>query len=316
MNSVLNIVFSFQYYLLYLSILLFFSCNRNLKEYITENNSNEPYKFPVIAMKVRKGTLSNYIALNGDVDTKVKADIFPNIAGKITTLNIRLGTYVNKGQVIAELDPSKPGSLYLRSPVKAPISGYVLAVNSKIGETVGPQTSIALVGRVDTIQIRAYVSERYVLDVKPGNSAIIEIESYPGEKFKARISEVSPVLDFKSRSAEVYLEPVRNNEKKMVIGMYAKVKVVTNRLKNVIKIPSSAFVEREGKKFIFKINEDMRTVQMLFPIIGFEVDNIVSVIDEINEDDLIVIEGMSALSDGSLVNVIDIREGVAIEDNL
>ncbi|AYE36037.1 efflux RND transporter periplasmic adaptor subunit [Borrelia turcica IST7] len=320
MNLIFSIRFSVKYYLLCLSVLLLFSCNRSsgkeTQEAMTGNDANEPYKFPVIAMKARKGTLSNYIALNGDIDTKVKTDVFPDATGKITTLNVRLGTYVNKGQVIATLDPSKPGALYLKSPVKAPISGYVLAVNRKIGETVGPQTSIALIGRVDTIQIRAYVSERYILDVKPGNNAVIEIESYPGEKFKAKISEVSPVLDFKSRAAEVYLEPVGNNAKKMVIGMFAKVKIVTNHLKNVIKIPSSAFVEREGKRFVFRVNEDTKTVQMLFPVIDFEVDNIVSVMDGINEDDLIVIEGMSPLSDGAYVNIVEIREGLTSEDNV
>ncbi|WKC57720.1 efflux RND transporter periplasmic adaptor subunit [Borrelia sp. P9F1] len=277
---------------------------------------DEPYKFPVIVMKARKGALSDYIALNGDVDTKVKADVFPDTAGKIMTLNVRLGTYVKKGQVIATLDPSKPGALYLKSPVKAPISGYVLTVNRKIGETVGPQTSIALIGRIDTTQIRAYVSERYILDVKPGNNAVIEIESYPSEKFGARISEVSPVLDIKSRAAEVYLDPVGKNTKKMIVGMFAKVKIVTNHLSNVIKIPSSAVVERDGRRFVFRISDDTKTVQMLYPLIGFEVDDIVSIRDGINEDDLIVVEGMSALSDGAYVNISEIRDGLASEDNV
>ncbi|UGQ16953.1 efflux RND transporter periplasmic adaptor subunit [Borrelia sp. RT1S] len=320
MNLILNIMFSVRYCLFCLSVLFLCSCNRSSGKEVQEGamgkGVDDPYKFPVIAMRARKGTLSDYIALNGDIDTKVKADVFPDTAGKITTLNVRLGTYVQKGQVIAMLDPSKPGALYLKSPVKAPISGYVLTVNRKIGETVGPQTSIALIGRIDTTQIRAYVSERYILDVKPGNNAVVEIESYPGEKFGARISEVSPVLDVKSRAAEVYLDPVGKNTKKMIVGMFAKVKIVTSHLKNVIKIPSSAVVEREGRRFVFRISEDAKTVQMLVPLMGFEVDNIVSVRDGINEDDLIVIEGMSALSDGAYVNIAEIREGLASEDNV
>ena len=102
----------------------------------------------------------------------------------------------------------------------------------------------------------------------------------------------------------------------MVIGMFAKVKIVTNHFTNVIKIPSSAVVEREGKRFVFRVNEDAKTVQMLFPVIDFEVDNIVSVRDGINEDDLIVVEGMSSLSDGTYVNIVEIREGLTSEDNV
>ncbi|UER67345.1 efflux RND transporter periplasmic adaptor subunit [Borrelia sp. BU AG58] len=319
MSLILNMIFNIRYYLFCLGLLFLFSCDRNSGKETqggVEGGGYEPHKFPVIVMKVKKGVLSNYIALNGDVDTKVKADVFPDATGKIITLNARLGTYVRKGQVIATLDPSKPGAIYLKSPVKAPISGYVLTVNRKIGETVGPQTSIALVGRIDTTQIRTYVSERYILDIKPGNIAVVEIESYPGEKFGARISEVSPVLDIKSRAAEVYLEPVGNSAKKMVVGMFAKVKIVTSQLKDVIKIPSSAFLEREGKRFVFRIDKDTKTAQMLFPLIGFEVDNIVSVSDGINEDDLIVVEGMSALSDGAYVNIAEIKNGLSSEDNI
>ncbi len=89
------------------------------------------YRFPVIAIKIKKGTLSDYLSLNGDIDTKVKADIFPDAAGKITSLRVKLGTYVKKGQVIATLDPSRPGSVYLNSPVRAPISGYILNIRKK-----------------------------------------------------------------------------------------------------------------------------------------------------------------------------------------
>ncbi|WAZ85573.1 HlyD family efflux transporter periplasmic adaptor subunit [Borrelia miyamotoi] len=58
---------------------------------------------------------------------------------------------------------------------------------------VGPQTSIALIGKTDAIQIKTYVTEKYILDVKVGSDAVIELESYPDEKFKAKISQVSPV---------------------------------------------------------------------------------------------------------------------------
>ncbi|WP_421622937.1 efflux RND transporter periplasmic adaptor subunit [Borrelia sp. MN22-0132] len=325
MNSIFNMRGCFKYYLLFLILLFVLSCNEGTESEVqgdintnntTNDVTNEPYRFPVVAMRVRQGALSNYISLNGDVDTKVKVEVFPNITGKIVSLNMKLGTYVKKGQIIATLDPSKPGFLYLKSPVRAPISGYVLAINYKIGETVETQTSIALIGRMDVIQIKTYVSEKYILDVKVGNDAIIELESYPNEKFKAKISEISPVLDFKSRSVAICLEPIGDNTRKMIIGMFAKVKLITNHLENVIKIPSNAFVEREGKLCLFRLNPDTKTVERVFPLIDFEIDNIMSIRDGINEGDLVVIEGISSLSDGAYVDVVDIRDGLDVEDNV
>ncbi len=194
------------------------------KNKLNDKNINEEkessYRFPVIAIKIKKGTLSDYLSLNGDIDTKVKADIFPDVAGKITSLRVKLGTYVKKGQVIATLDPSRPGSVYLNSPVRAPISGYILNIRKKIGETVNPQSSIAVVGRTDAKQILTYVSEKYISNIKVGNDAIIEVGAYPNEKFKAKVSEISPVLDSKSRTIEVYLTPIGSNLDKLIIGMF------------------------------------------------------------------------------------------------
>ncbi|AAX16662.1 efflux RND transporter periplasmic adaptor subunit [Borrelia hermsii] len=325
MNLILNVRGNFKYYLLLIVLLFAFSCNEETDSEvqgdintndISNDTINEPYRFPVIAMKVQKGALSNYIPLNGDIDIKIKAEVFPDIAGKIISLNIKLGTYVKKGQIIATLDPSKPGFTYLKSPVRAPISGYVLAVSCKIGDTVGPQTSIALIGKMDVMQIKTYVSEKYILDVKAGNDAIIELESYPNERFKAKISEVSPVLDFKSRAVAVYLEPVGDNSRKMVVGMFAKIKLITKHLENVVKIPSHAFIEREGKLCVFRLNADTKTVERVFPLIDFEIDNIMSIRDGINEGDLIVIEGISSLSDGAYVDIVDIRDGLDVENNV
>ncbi|ACH93100.1 efflux RND transporter periplasmic adaptor subunit [Borrelia duttonii] len=277
---------------------------------------DKPYRFPVVVMKARRGAISDYISLNGDVDTKVKVKVFPDVAGKIKSFNIKLGSYVEKGQVIAMLDPSKPGSFYLQSPVRSPISGYVLFVNCKIGETVTPQTSVALIGKMNVMQIKTYVSEKYILDIKVGNNALIEFGSYSDEKFRAKISEISPILDFKSRSAEVYLEPLGSAANKMVVGMFVKLKIVTKNSKNVIKIPKHAFVEREGKLCVFRVNTDSTTVERVFPLVDFEVDNIVSIKDGINEDDLIVTEGVSWLSDGAFVNIVDTQNGLDVEDNI
>ncbi|WP_240326122.1 hypothetical protein [Borrelia miyamotoi] len=60
------------------------------------DNVNESFIFPVIIVKAIKGTLSNYITLNGDIDVKVKAEVFPDVTGKIVSLHVKLGAYVKR----------------------------------------------------------------------------------------------------------------------------------------------------------------------------------------------------------------------------
>ncbi|WKC79558.1 efflux RND transporter periplasmic adaptor subunit [Borreliella tanukii] len=321
MNLIFNINLYLKKYFTLFSlglVLILVACvgKNKLDEKNINKEKESSYRFPVIAIKAKKGILSDYLSLNGDVDTKVKADIFPDTAGKITSLRIKLGAYVQKGQIVATLDPSRPGSVYLRSPVRAPISGYILNIRKKIGETVNPQSSIAVVGRIDAKQILTYVSEKYISNIKVGNDAIIEVGAYPNEKFKAKVSEISPVLDSKSRTIEVYLTPIGSNLDKLIIGMFSKIKLITKRFRDVIKIPREAVVEREGKNFVFKLDLEGKSVQMLPVTVLFEIDNIAALSGEVEENDLIVIEGMSTLSNGTLINLVDTREGLSAESNI
>lgn len=317
MNLIFNIDLYLKKYFLVLALVLVACVSKNKLDDKNINKDEEgSYRFPVIAIKVKKGVLSDYLSLNGDIDTKVKADIFPDTAGKITSLRIKLGAYVQKGQIVATLDPSRPGSVYLKSPVRAPISGYILNIRKKIGETVNSQSSIAVVGRIDAKQILTYVSEKYIANIKVGNDAIVEVGAYPNEKFKAKVSEISPVLDSKSRTIEVYLTPIGSNLDKLIIGMFSKVKLITKRFKDVIKIPREAIIEREGVKFVFRLDLEGKSVQMLPVTVLFEIDGIVALSGEIEEDDLIVVEGMSTLSDGTLINLVDTKESLSAESNI
>lgn len=108
MNLIFNINLYLKKYFLVLFLVLVACVGDNkLDDKNIDKEKESSYRFPVIAMKVKKGILSDYLSLNGDVDTKVKADIFPDAVGKITSLRIKLGAYVQKGQIVATLDRSR-----------------------------------------------------------------------------------------------------------------------------------------------------------------------------------------------------------------
>ncbi len=58
-------------------------------------------------------------------------------------LYVKVGDTVQKDQVIAEVDPSRPGMTFAASPVKASISGTVTQVPVQIGSVVAPNFHIA-----------------------------------------------------------------------------------------------------------------------------------------------------------------------------
>lgn len=113
-----------------------------------------------------KKTLHDYVITNGEVESQSSIEVFPSMSGKIAAINVMLGSSVKKGDVIAKVDPSEPGTNYALSPVEAPISGSIVSSPLKIGTKVSTATAITMIGDIENLQVTASVPERYVAELK------------------------------------------------------------------------------------------------------------------------------------------------------
>ena len=130
--------------------------------------AEEQTVFAVSTTEAVLGQIRDYIEVNGDVISKTTVQTFPDTAGKLSRIYVDLGDRVRKDQVIAEVDPSKPGMKYESSPVKAPITGTVTDLPAQEGSTVGPQMSVAQISKMDTLQVRTDIAERFISDMEVG----------------------------------------------------------------------------------------------------------------------------------------------------
>jgi multidrug efflux pump subunit AcrA (membrane-fusion protein) len=73
---------------------------------------------PLLSVKTEnaeKRTLRALLEVNGDIVSGQETDVFPDISGKLIRVYVTLGSQVHKGEIIAEVDPSKPGTSYMNS---------------------------------------------------------------------------------------------------------------------------------------------------------------------------------------------------------
>ncbi|MBP5464476.1 MAG: efflux RND transporter periplasmic adaptor subunit, partial [Treponema sp.] len=136
--------------------------------------------------------LQDYVNTTGEIEPTSSVDVFPDIGGKIQSVNINVGSYVKKGAVLMKVNPSTPGTQYALNTVYAPISGTVTALKVKTGNTVTAGTAVVTIGNVDELQVTASVPERNVASLKKGLKADIVLEAYPGQVFVASIVRISP----------------------------------------------------------------------------------------------------------------------------
>ena len=268
------------------------------------NPADEENQKTVQAVRVEilsKSNLRKFIELNGNIRAEKSMSVYPVIQGKIASTPVHLGSSVKKGDVIVYVDPSVPGSQYVLNAVTAPISGTVISIPLKEGTRVNTETAVASIGDLSRLQIISYIPERYVSFLSNGQDADLVLEAYPDEIFKAKVSEVSPVLDEASRTKEVILT-FTEADSRINAGMFANVKLYLKDFEDVYSVPTSCIIEKQGKKYVYKIEDNKARLTEITT--GEEiVDRTIIESPALTSSAKIVIQGFETLQDGSSVNI-------------
>lgn len=252
--------------------------------------------YTVKTQKLERTNLQEYLRVNGTVKAENSISVYPDMAGKLTRVPVTLGSYVKKGQVIAEVDPSSPGSYYTTSPVYAPISGYITSLPLTTGTTVTTSSEIAIIGNINNLQIECKIPESKIAVLKNGLVAHVGLEAYKGEVFPAHIFRISPIVDETSRTKQVYLI-FDTNDSRINAGMYVKMLLDTVLHENVITVPTDCIVSENTKSFVYVYNSD-GTVSKREIKTGAMVDGVAEVTQGLDEGERVVVSGMQVLSDG------------------
>lgn len=258
--------------------------------------------YTVKTQQVEKKDLQEFLRINGTVKAENTISVYPDIGGKLTRVPVTLGSYVKKGQVIAEVDPSSPGSHYAVSPVYAPIEGYITSLPLTTGTTVSTSTEIAMIGNINKLQIECKIPESKIAVLKNGLTALVGLEAYKTESFPAHVFRISPIVDETSRTKQVYLI-FDTNDERINAGMYVKIHLNTVLHENALVIPTDAILTENGKQYVYVYNTD-NTVTKRGITTGATVDGEAEILDGLSETDVIVVNGMQVLSDGVSVRLV------------
>ena len=289
-----------------IAALTFMSCGPK-KASEAENKEVETL-YAVSTYKTVEGNLDDYLEFGGDVASVNEVMVLPDQAGKITNILVKVGDMVKQGQTIAYVNPLRAGVVYNDSPVRAPISGRITSLPVTVGSTVSQAASVAKVARTDELEIRISIAERFISRISNGQNATVTFDAYPSVEFGAKIFEVSPVLDTATRTMNVKLH-LNPPDARVKVGMYGRVRLVTESVKNAIVLPSSALITRDGKNYVFVITSPKSgknaAVVGLKPVTkGISVDNKVEITKGLEAGEEVVIKGQTLLNDGAKVNIV------------
>lgn len=145
-----------------------------------------------------------------------------------------------------------------RTQIVAPSDGTVVALVVEEGQTLNANSStptIAKIANLDTMVIKAEISEADVVKVVPGQKVYFTILGEPDNRIEAELREVEPAptsissdTTSDSSSSAIYyngLFDVPNADHRLRISMTAEVTIVLDEAKGALTLPSS-LVTRKG----------------------------------------------------------------------
>ena len=131
--------------------------------------------------------------------------------------------------------------------------------------------------------------------------ADLRFEAYPGESFKAEVSELSPVVDELSRTMEIKMN-LRDSSQRIKAGMYAKISLITEVKENIVRIPSDCILTRFGETFVFVLADENRVAKRIVSE-GIRIGGVSEIISGLAAGETIIYQGQTLLDDGAPVKV-------------
>lgn len=140
-----------------------------------------------------------------------------------------------------------------RAVITSPFDGMVDRVDRTTGERVQAGETLTRVVNLGALRIEASVLEHDLPLIRQGGQATVTSASVPDRSVPGRVTAVLPVIDTTTRAGRVFVSipsagPLRP-------GMYADVRLESQRLTKRRLVPSRAVIERDGRPLVFVVKD-------------------------------------------------------------
>jgi macrolide-specific efflux system membrane fusion protein len=206
-------------------------------------------------------------------------------------------------KAVIAVDTARANLGYTR--ISAPMDGVVISIDTEEGQTVvstQSATTILTLANLDTITVRAKISEADITRVKPGLTAYFTLLGDADTRYYSKLRAIEPgpassstssnSTSSSSSSSAVYyngLFEVPNPGNKLRVSMTAQVSIVLNEAKQALCILVSALGDkRKDGRYTVKILRDNMPVNRAIRA-GINNNVYVQVIDGLREGDKVVV---------------------------
>ncbi len=195
--------------------------------------------------------------------------------------------------------------------IYAPFTGVITARNTDIGHLINsgagaPATELFHIAAIQKLRVYVNVPQQYSVSAKPGLTADLTLQEFPGRRFKGTLVRTADAIDPASRTLLVEVD-LDNPRGELLPGAYTEVHLKVPSGSPTLIVPVTALIFRaEGLQIgVVKDGEKNSTTAELQKVaLGKDMGNEVEVVSGLSADDLVIVNPPDSLISGEAVRVV------------
>jgi len=185
--------------------------------------------------------------------------------------------------------------------LRAPFAGIVEEWSVDVGDFVQPGAALATLVDLDRVRLRAGVTAAQAAGLRPGQTTEILFSHLGSQSRTARLKSVGVVADSATGTYDIELL-LDNPTGELREGMVARIKLPASQGPLASTVPREALLKTPLGMGVFIVEgEASPRARLQIVSVGATSGNRAALLDGVSEDDVVVIDGHFALSDGDAV---------------
>jgi len=180
--------------------------------------------------------------------------------------------------------------------IRSPVSGVVINLNVEEGEmitsgtrTYGGGTVLMTIADLSKMIVKAKINEIDVAKVKVGRPVRIGFDAIRGKVYHGKVRKISPTGTVEQNIVVYPVEvDILDADSFIKPGMTADIDIIVGEAHNVLLVPKTAIIQRDGHKFVKVLHHGTPRLQPV--VTGLEDDVNVEIKHGLSEGDTVLLQ--------------------------
>lgn len=193
------------------------------------------------------------------------------------------------------------------SVIKAPSDGKLYKKLAETNEIVGPGTPVFIFGsQTNRWKLKTGLTYLDITKISLGDSAKIYLDLLEGEFLKGKVSEIAGAIDPMNSTFEVEIQ-ISETDSKLISGLIGIVEIFPKSEGSAKVVPINSLVNADDKTAELFVLKNDSTVSSVKVELGDIINEEVIILDGLENDTKIIVDGVEYLYEGAKVEVINVK---------